>query len=143
MKKSIERPAFINQLRGGFDAAIIDEFQDTDTLQWSIFKRLFLEKPISTLFLVGDPRKSIYSFRNSDIYFYLNAGKEVKHHAFPGTNYPSDPHLTTLLNALFPKNPHFLSLPDALLPYCAVSSPKISTKASIKDDKSSVNENDY
>jgi exodeoxyribonuclease V beta subunit len=65
-------------LRTRYRAALIDEFQDTDEVQWRIFRRLFPpEQPGSRLFLVGDPKQSIYSFRGADVATYLSARATV------------------------------------------------------------------
>ena len=58
-----------------FNAAMIDEFQDTDSVQYNIFKKLFIEtgKPV---FLVGDPKQAIYAFRGGDIFTYQKAKDE-------------------------------------------------------------------
>ncbi len=61
--------------------ALIDEFQDTDETQWAIFRRAFFEPlpqaPPSVLYLVGDPKQSIYRFRGADVDTYLRACDEV------------------------------------------------------------------
>ncbi len=59
--------------------ALIDEFQDTDETQWSIFRRAFFEPPgaRSVVCLVGDPKQSIYRFRGADVDTYLRAKREV------------------------------------------------------------------
>jgi exodeoxyribonuclease V beta subunit len=65
--------------------ALIDEFQDTDETQWSIFRRAFFERGADTnrgerasvLTLVGDPKQSIYRFRGADVDTYLAATAEV------------------------------------------------------------------
>jgi exodeoxyribonuclease V beta subunit len=61
--------------------ALIDEFQDTDETQWSIFRRAFFERRAgagtTTLVLVGDPKQSIYRFRGADVDTYLAATREV------------------------------------------------------------------
>jgi exodeoxyribonuclease V beta subunit len=51
---------------------IVDEFQDTDPHQWMIFSRL---QPHLQLVLVGDPKQSIYAFRQADLYTYLEASR--------------------------------------------------------------------
>ncbi|MCB1110847.1 MAG: UvrD-helicase domain-containing protein [Chlamydiia bacterium] len=137
MRESLERPLFREKVRRRFRAAIIDEFQDTDPLQWSIFKTLFLEDPIPAFYLVGDPKQSIYSFRSADIHTYLSAESEVSQKAHLDTNYRSDPQLIQHLNALFYANPHFLSLPDAPLPFHPVKHADIPNR-SFPDDKSPV-----
>ncbi len=50
-------------LSEGFDAVYIDEFQDVNAIQYGIFEALSQE---GTLFMVGDIKQSIYSFRNAD-----------------------------------------------------------------------------
>jgi exodeoxyribonuclease V beta subunit len=61
--------------------ALIDEFQDTDETQWSIFRRAFLERvaggPSSVAVFVGDPKQSIYRFRGADVHTYLEARDAV------------------------------------------------------------------
>jgi exodeoxyribonuclease V beta subunit len=64
-------------LRGRFRVALIDEFQDTDLVQWSIFRRIFFESPAERLYLVGDPKQAIYAFRGADVGTYLLAAREV------------------------------------------------------------------
>jgi exodeoxyribonuclease V beta subunit len=59
-------------LRARFPAALIDEFQDTDPLQWAIFDALYGAGE-RTLFLIGDPKQAIYGFRNADLHTYLQA----------------------------------------------------------------------
>lgn len=57
-------------LRAHFDAALIDEFQDTDRQQFAIFTTVFRDRP---LVLIGDPKQSIYGFRGADVRAYLDA----------------------------------------------------------------------
>lgn len=64
-------------LKRKYKMAIIDEFQDTNYLQWSIFKGIFLNKN-HHLFVVGDPKQSIYSFQGADLNVYQNAVAEIK-----------------------------------------------------------------
>ncbi|MCB9495292.1 MAG: UvrD-helicase domain-containing protein [Fibrobacteria bacterium] len=79
--EAMRRPDFRRILREKVRVGIIDEFQDTSRLQWSIFRTWFLEDvPESTprekrplLFLVGDPKQSIYSFQGADVSTYLEA----------------------------------------------------------------------
>ena len=64
----------IEALRSRFSVVLIDEFQDTDRVQWEIFSTLFgRQAPKSTLVLVGDPKQAIYRFRGADISVYLRA----------------------------------------------------------------------
>ena len=61
-------------LRGRFRYGLVDEFQDTDDLQWKIFRRIFLESGgANILYVVGDPKQAIYAFRGADVFTYLDA----------------------------------------------------------------------
>ncbi|MCP3952226.1 MAG: UvrD-helicase domain-containing protein, partial [Desulfobacterales bacterium] len=63
-------------IREKFDAALIDEFQDTDPIQYDIFKTAF-NRPGRRLFLIGDPKQAIYGFRGADVFAYLRAAAEI------------------------------------------------------------------
>ncbi|MDP9036908.1 MAG: UvrD-helicase domain-containing protein, partial [Myxococcota bacterium] len=69
---------------------LIDEFQDTDETQWSIFRRAFFGQGAasSILCLVGDPKQSIYRFRGADVHTYLRARDEIS--AAGGARVPLD-----------------------------------------------------
>ncbi|NNM42728.1 MAG: UvrD-helicase domain-containing protein [Chlamydiae bacterium] len=103
MAKSVENTEFVSEIQKKYDACVIDEFQDTDTLQWKIFRTLFLDpqNPIRSLCFVGDPKQSIYSFRKADLYTYLQAKEEVGESCVLSTNYRSQPSLVKALNTLF------------------------------------------
>ncbi len=106
MNGALDQPEFLKNVQNYYRAAIIDEFQDTDSLQWTIFKRLFLpdnQNWTGYLYLVGDPKQSIYSFRQADIYTYLSAVKTLgPSHCFTlDVNYRSHPQLVKGLNSLF------------------------------------------
>ncbi len=76
-------PALAEAMRQRWRFALIDEFQDTDETQWSIFRRAFFDRLPSrpdartTLVLVGDPKQSIYRFRGADVETYLAASRAV------------------------------------------------------------------
>ena len=57
--------------------ALIDEFQDTDPLQWQIFQRVWAQAPARGLMVVGDPKQAIYSFRGGDVHTYVRATSEL------------------------------------------------------------------
>ena len=72
-------------------------------MQWKIFKTAFLGKG-KAVYLVGDPKQSIYGFRNADIYTYLDAVRRSEKKISPFRhNYRSDRALVKALNALFTK----------------------------------------
>ena len=90
----------IETLRRRYAAALIDEFQDTDPVQYDIFRSLYAGtgKPV---FLVGDPKQAIYSFRGADIFAYLSAHRDASTIYTLDVNWRSDPRLLTALNAVF------------------------------------------
>ena len=64
-------------IRERYDAALIDEFQDTDPQQWTIFKEVFGDpRGGQCLLLVGDPKQAIYAFRGADLPTYLRARED-------------------------------------------------------------------
>jgi exodeoxyribonuclease V beta subunit len=68
----------VQRLRDRFQVALIDEFQDTDRLQWEIFKKVFLDSQNHRLILVGDPKQAIYGFRGGDLQTYTTAIDSIK-----------------------------------------------------------------
>jgi exodeoxyribonuclease V beta subunit len=83
-----------------FRAALLDEFQDTDPVQYRIFRRVFHGR--SALFLVGDPKQSIYAFRGADVRSYVSAAADAQGSRYTlGTNRRSDPSLVRAVNAIF------------------------------------------
>jgi exodeoxyribonuclease V beta subunit len=97
-------PAVVDALRARYRVAFVDEFQDTDPVQWDIFSTLFGDEASgTTLVLVGDPKQAIYGFRGADIPTYLTAvadGSSVAR-ASLDTNWRSDAPLLAGLEALF------------------------------------------
>lgn len=91
----------ITRLRKNYRAALIDEFQDTDAIQYEIFSMIF-DRQIP-LFFIGDPKQSIYGFRNADIFTYLHASEHVTQKYTLLKNYRSDPSFISALNTLFLK----------------------------------------
>lgn len=77
--------ALARNLRSQYAIALVDEFQDTDARQWSIFRRVFGNADDGTgdaatpaaLFLIGDPKQAIYGFRGGDVHTYLLAKNEA------------------------------------------------------------------
>ena len=102
MKRALDTPAFLECIKQKYRAAIVDEFQDTDAVQWEIFRRIFFENK-RLFYLVGDPKQSIYRFRQADLYTYFHARKTMGEGAQYSldTNYRSTPALISALNDLF------------------------------------------
>ena len=96
--------ALREQIRGQFAAALIDEFQDTDPLQCKIFLDIFKDSD-TALFLIGDPKQSIYRFRGADVFSYLSAKQFAQREATLCTNWRSEPELIAAVNAVFQNRP--------------------------------------
>ena len=93
---------FAALLRKKYGAALIDEFQDTDPVQYEIFRRIYAGSD-APLFLIGDPKQAIYSFRGADIFAYMKAAREAEQERrFTITeNWRSTPRLLKAFNILF------------------------------------------
>ena len=94
----------VDILRKEFQAALIDEFQDTDPIQWGIFQNLFEDAGIPC-FLVGDPKQAIYRFRNGDVETYFKATQSVSAKYPLSTNYRSEKRLIDAVNQIFRDRP--------------------------------------
>ena len=99
-----EAPALAGALRDRFPAALVDEFQDTDPLQFAILRRIYTAEHRLPLFLVGDPKQAIYSFRSADLHTYLAARREASRATTLADNQRADEALIAATNALFGAN---------------------------------------
>ena len=105
-------------IRQQFPFAMVDEFQDTDLVQYQILERLYIdrryidrlyidhqqtnnERQTSGMIMIGDPKQSIYAFRHADIFTYLSAAQRVKNRFTLDTNWRSTPALIQALNNIF------------------------------------------
>lgn len=92
-------------IREQFPVALIDEFQDTDPVQYRIFESIYRiedNNPECGLFLIGDPKQAIYAFRGADIYTYLRARQATtgRLHTL-GTNFRSSHGMVDAVNHVF------------------------------------------
>jgi exodeoxyribonuclease V beta subunit len=93
--------ALARRIAGRYPAALIDEFQDTDPIQYDVFVRVYGGGG-ERLFLIGDPKQAIYGFRGADIFAYMQAARAAGRSAFTlDVNHRSDPRLVTAVNTLF------------------------------------------
>ena len=93
--------ALANSVRKKFRVALIDESQDTDPLQWKIFKEIFAKSPEHRLYLLGDPKQAIYGFRGADVQTYLEAAQSARHRYELDTNWRSESALVGAVNTIF------------------------------------------
>ncbi|MBT1445551.1 UvrD-helicase domain-containing protein [Shewanella sp. JM162201] len=85
-----------------YPIALIDEFQDTDPLQFAIFSAIYRQAGKARgLLMIGDPKQAIYAFRGGDIHTYLSARNEASAHYNLGTNYRSSRAMVDAVNRLF------------------------------------------
>ena len=113
VQRSLARSAELAaRVRQRFPFALIDEYQDTDRMQADIFRRIY-GAGAGGVFIVGDPKQSIYRFRSADVFAYLGAsasmGSEERLHL--ARNYRSVPGLVDGVNALFDRTLPFV-LPE-------------------------------
>jgi exodeoxyribonuclease V beta subunit len=95
-----KKGGLIERLSSHFKAVLIDEFQDTDPIQYEIFRRLFWGEE-GALFLIGDPKQAIYGFRGADVFTYMEAGRRIPNRHTLLHNWRSQPRLVDAINALF------------------------------------------
>ncbi|MCL1116330.1 UvrD-helicase domain-containing protein [Shewanella aestuarii] len=130
-----------------FPIALIDEFQDTDPLQFQIFSTVYQTPDLSAItghdvqnlseqsehqqsggisalgmLMIGDPKQAIYAFRGADIFTYINARNQTQAHYNLDTNYRSSAQLVEGVNQLFKQ--HHDPFISAAIPYDAVKTPQ-------------------
>jgi exodeoxyribonuclease V beta subunit len=86
-----------------FKAALVDEFQDTDPVQYSIFQKIYGGKKMP-VFFVGDPKQAIYGFRGADVFTYIEAAAAAPNQFTLGKNWRSTTDLVRAVNTLFKLN---------------------------------------
>ncbi len=96
--------------------ALVDEFQDTDALQFAILDRIWSDArglPRGRLIMIGDPKQAIYRFRGGDIAAYLDASREVDSRLELDTNFRSSRAYVAAVNELFERAGETLSVDAA------------------------------
>ncbi|WP_213319139.1 UvrD-helicase domain-containing protein [Chlamydiifrater volucris] len=102
-----------NDIRNQYQLVLIDESQDTDKTQWNIFYSLFITKEYGgNLFIIGDPKQSIYEWRKADLSAYLDIRSAFpsKHLLQMNVNYRSTPDLMRSINSFFSLKKPFVSI---------------------------------
>ncbi|WP_210439476.1 UvrD-helicase domain-containing protein [Nocardioides xinjiangensis] len=99
------------RMQARWKVALIDEFQDTDPVQWQVFDRAF--SGVATLVLIGDPKQAIYAFRGGDVATYLEAARTAGDRQTLGVNWRSDRPLVDALQRLLA--PAQLGHPDIVV----------------------------
>ena len=115
---------FAQLIRYQYPFAMIDEFQDTDAVQYQIFSKVYVEPqrldPASDngFIMIGDPKQAIYKFRGADIFTYFQAARQAEHCFNLDKNYRSEQNVVACVNHLFDftENPPFLYQDIQFLP---------------------------
>ena len=94
-------------IRTTYGAALIDEFQDTDPVQYSIFDRIYRGSDAPIAF-IGDPKQAIYAFRGADVFTYLGAAANASQKFTLSTNWRSESGLIAAVNTIFDRERPFL-----------------------------------
>jgi exodeoxyribonuclease V beta subunit len=98
-------PALVAALQEKYQAVFVDEFQDTDKEQYEIFRTSFYDNTI--LFLIGDPKQSIYAWRKADIHTYFKARNDVEKWYDMDVNFRSATPFIEAMNLFFLPEPAF------------------------------------
>lgn len=132
-----ESSRLIEKLRDKYKAVFVDEFQDTDRLQYEIFQKAFGEDVI--LFYIGDPKQSIYAWRKADIFTYFKACDAVTHRYGMNQNYRSSADFIDAMNVFFKPAEDFdtFYFQDAehAIEYIDVESPASGSKGALHREK--------
>jgi ATP-dependent helicase/nuclease subunit A len=82
-QRLLMRPGVSARVRHRLDQLLVDEFQDTDSVQCSLIRSLTMQGPKEEhpgLFIVGDPKQSIYGWRSADLEAYEDFVAELTRH---------------------------------------------------------------
>lgn len=95
----------VHKISSQYPIALVDEFQDTDPIQYSIFKQIYGGQDAS-LFMIGDPKQAIYSFRGADLFTYFEATGDVSdgQQYSLNNNYRANEQLIAAVNAIYGKH---------------------------------------
>lgn len=128
-----DNEVLVSGLRKKYKAAFIDEFQDTDRRQYEIFNAAFGEDTI--LFLIGDPKQSIYGFRTADVATYFEARSRVARVYSMNRNFRSAERLINAMNTFFKPTPDFATFAfgedEEGFDYIPVDSPEENSKEGV------------
>lgn len=114
-----EDSALASTLKQSYPAALIDEFQDTDPVQFDVFQHVYGQNQAeesSCWIMIGDPKQAIYAFRGADIFTYIKAKHWVdkERHFTLGTNWRSSPRLIDAINQMFVKSSQGFLFEDSI-----------------------------
>jgi exodeoxyribonuclease V beta subunit len=94
-------PALADALRARWPWALVDEFQDTDPLQYAILRTIYRGRDGVGMIMIGDPKQAIYGFRGGDVFAYLQAAEDTEGVYSLDTNFRSTGSVLEAIEALF------------------------------------------
>ncbi len=97
----VRGPDLAAALHYNWPYALVDEFQDTDPLQYEILRTTYRGRASGALVMIGDPKQAIYGFRGGDVFAYLQAARDADGCYHLDTNYRSTPGVLDGIQALF------------------------------------------
>lgn len=102
------KPQLAQKLAQHYGCILVDEFQDTDKIQYEIFDRIYraADPTRNAMYFIGDPKQSIYRFRNADIHTYIRAKQQADTIYTLKTNYRSSTQAVEAVNTLFKEVQH-------------------------------------
>ncbi len=98
LRHPVVGPAARERVRRRFPLVLVDEFQDTDPVQWQILRKSFVGH--ATVVLIGDPKQSIYGFRGAGVHAYLDAVRDHEAQDL-GVNHRTTPELVRAVQTVF------------------------------------------
>jgi exodeoxyribonuclease V beta subunit len=125
-----DNPGLVKAIQSKYKAVFVDEFQDTDRLQYEIFQKVFSTGTI--LFYIGDPKQSIYAWRKADIFTYFKAYDNVDHRYGMNQNFRSSEPMIRAANKFFQPVENFDTFyfqnDEHAIRYIEVNSPAANSK---------------
>ncbi len=98
---AINKDSLSAKLLAQYPVALVDEFQDTDPLQFDILQAIYQQQSNAALFMIGDPKQAIYGFRGGDVFAYLAARDNCPQQWLMDTNWRSSENMIKAYNRIF------------------------------------------
>ena len=129
--------SLLTSIRNQYPLAFIDEFQDTDPIQYAIFNAIYGKTDTphkASMLLIGDPKQAIYKFRGADIFTYIEAKNDLERgqHFTLGQNWRSHPDLIRGVNRVFERSA--FAFEHEQIPFVPVSAGRARTQRLLENN---------
>jgi exodeoxyribonuclease V beta subunit len=130
---SVRGASLAEAVRRRYPAALIDEFQDTDPVQYDVVRRIYGDagRPVV---LVGDPKQAIYSFRGADVFSYILARDGAQSHHRLDVNWRADAPVVQAVNTIFTSRDRPFLVDKIPFEPAAPAAERVAPALSIADD---------